>query len=821
MSKLPKRNSVFGKFWTFDSFVSSGLFEVWDALKRWGSAYSSFIYRFRSQGLRRVFVSLLDDGFTFAVIFSFGLLAFALPPFSAQGDVWNRGREYAVTFTDPDGNVIGQRGIRQNDAIALEDFPPHVIKAVLATEDARFFDHFGVDIIGTMRAIVQNARGNKNMQGGSSLTQQLAKNLFLSPERTIRRKVHEAFLALWIEARLTKPEILKLYLDRAYMGGGNYGIEAASQFYFGKSVRDVNLSEAAMLAGLFKAPTKYAPHQNIEAARQRANVVLYRMVQAGFITQGEMLKARREPATAVAQTNIDSPDWFLDQAYRDTLAILDEQGLTSDFVIEVKTTIDTKLQEASQKILNDVIDNQGPNLKFTQAASITMTPEGAVKAIIGGRDYEDSQFNRATTAARQTGSAFKPFVYLAALMHGFKPTQIVVDEPVSVGNWSPRNYSEKYAGRTTLANALAHSYNSIPVKLLLAVGKREIIKTAHDVGIEGALDTWPPMVLGTSSLTLLDITHGYSTFASGGKLSQPFTVTEIRRPNGDVIYDRAKMADPAQQVVPEEKVADLNSMLRLVVKAGTARAADLGFAPQGGKTGTNQSYRDAWYIGFTAHNVTGVWVGNDDFSPMEKVTGGMVPAPTWKRIMNVAEKNETPQGLAGIPLDNTYTAVADANFDDPALDSTAPAAAPDAPAAPDEEKVAANADAAAAPDVVDDAAAGAAEASVSTPDTADPTDAAAKAKADPLNNLFSLFEKNNPQPQPVQAPPRKPKVKPKPKSIPSNASPLVQTDPGVYQPLVLPKANTNRRSSPGFFENLFNLNDRPKRKKRKKTLFDF
>ena len=750
MAKLPKRNTVSRKFWTFDSFVSSGLFESWDATKRWGSAYSSFLFRFRLRGLRRLFVSLVDEGFTIGVIFAFGLLAIALPPFSGTGDVWNRGREYAVTFTDPDGNVIGQRGIRQNDAIALEDFPPHVIKAVLATEDARFFDHFGVDMIGTMRAIVQNSRGNGSIQGGSSLTQQVAKNLFLSPERTIRRKVHEAFLSLWIEARLSKPEILKLYLDRSYMGGGNYGIEAASQFYFGKSVRDVTLSEAAMMAGLFKAPTKYAPHQNIELARQRANVVLYRMVQSGFITQGEMLRARREPAQAVAQATTDSPDWFLDQAYRETLAVLDAQGLTSDFVIEVKTTIDTKLQESSQKILNDVIDNRGPALKFTQGASITMTPQGAIKAIIGGRDYEDSQFNRATNAARQTGSAFKPFVYLAALLKGFTPDQIVVDSPVTIGNWSPRNYTEKYAGRTTLANALARSYNSIPVKLLLAVGKRSIIKTAHDVGLEGAIDTWPPMVLGTSSLSLLDITRGYATFAGGGRLAQPYAITEIRRPNGDVIYDRASMTEPSPQVVPEEKIAELNSMLGMVVKQGTARSADLGFAPQGGKTGTNQSYRDAWYIGFTAHYVTGVWVGNDDFSPMEKVTGGMVPAPTWKRIMNVAEKNETPMGLAGLPLDKTYTAIADANFDDPALqvaDAARPAILPDGASSDIADVAIANA--ASQPAVkrvavaADDDAAGAAEASLNTLDAADLTDSQARDKADPLNNIFSLFEKEN------------------------------------------------------------------------------
>jgi penicillin-binding protein 1A len=773
VAKLPNSNPLYRFFWAFDSYVSSGVFETWDFLKRHGSAYSSFLHRFRISGLRRIFFDIIDDFATFGTVFAFCLLAYALPPFAGTGDVWNKGREYAVTFTDVNGEIIGRRGIRQDDAIALEDIPPHMIKAVLATEDARFFDHFGVDIIGTLRAIVHNARSSGGTQGGSSLTQQVAKNLFLSPERTIRRKVHEAFLSLWIEARLSKQEILKLYLDRSYLGGGNYGIEAAAQYYFGKSVRDVNLSEAAMLAGLFKAPTKYAPSANIEAAKARANVVLYRMLDSGFITQGELLQARREPAQVIAQTNIDSPDWYLDWAYKDTLAILDQQKLTSDFVIEVKTTIDLKLQTAAQKILNDVIDTQGPDYNFSQGASVTMTPEGALKAIVGGRDYEDSQFNRATSAERQPGSSFKPFVYLAALLAGYTPQSIVLDGPVSVGNWSPKNYTAKYAGRVTLTNALAHSYNSVPVRLMIDIGRPAIIKTAHDVGIQGELETWAPMVLGTSALTLMDLTHGYSTFAAGGKVSAPYTVLEIRRPNGDVIYNRQKFAEPAKQAVPEEKIAELNSMLREVVKSGTARKADLGFAPQGGKTGTNQSYRDAWFIGFTAHNVTGVWVGNDDFTPMEKVTGGLIPAPTWKRIMDVAETGQQPTSLAGIPLDDTYTAVASAQPDtnlQPVSDETG--VAPVDPASPVANTDSGTADAA--------------------------PDANGEGVAVVLNDMFSLFEKDKPQKRVVK---RRAK----------------QQD----QTLVLPSANADRYSRTRFLDGLFEGNNAPRKKRKKFTIFGF
>jgi penicillin-binding protein 1A len=765
VAHLPTRNRIFRAIWTADSVVSSTLFETWDTLKRWGSAYSSFLhYFFRISGPRRWLIDIIDDGFTIFVAFVFGLLAFALPPFSGTGDVWNQGREYAVTFTDANGTVIGQRGIRQDDAIPLEDIPPHLIKAVLATEDARFFDHFGVDVIGTVRAIVRNARSDGGRaQGGSSITQQVAKNLFLSPERTLQRKIHEAFLSLWIEARLSKEEILKLYLDRSYMGGGNYGVEAASQFYFGKSVRDITVSEGAILAGLFKAPTAYAPHINPDAARSRANVVLYRMLDAGFITQGELLQAKRTPAVIVANKDLDAPNWFLDWAYQDTLDVLDKYDLTGNYVIEVKTTVDLNLQRESQRILNAAIATQGADLKFSQASSVSMSPDGAVRAIIGGKDYEDSQFNRATDAERQSGSSYKPFVYLAALRAGWKPDQIVVDGPVTYGNWSPKNYTEKYAGRTTLASALAHSYNSIPVKIMMEVGLKAIAKATHDMGVKGELDTYAPMVLGTSELTLLDLTTGYATFAGGGKLANPYAVLEIRRPNGDVIYDRSTNLPPVQQVESEAVIGDLNKMLSAVVKQGTAKRADLGFAPQGGKTGTNQGYRDAWYIGFTAHTVTGVWVGNDDFSPMNEVTGGKVPAPLWKEIMDVAERGKTPEALAGLPLDGTYTQVAAAEpVVVPSVDET--------------------------PDVSVDTAATV---------TNDPGQ-------DVLDGMVNLFEPKK----------RFTNKREKRRKFQRNRKRFAEATPRAYQ---VPRANVRREPRNNFLDSLF----KPKQRSKRKTLFNF
>lgn len=654
MAKSPKKSNYLRMMW-LDSYVSSSVYELFDAVRRGASAYASFVHRFKLSGPKRVVIDLLDDMATFGTVACLGLLAFALPPFSGTGDVWNKGREYAITFTDENGEIIGRRGIRQDDAIPLEDIPPHLIKAALATEDARFYQHFGVDVFGTFRAIIQNARANEVVQGGSSITQQVAKNLFLSPERTIQRKVHEAFLSLWIEARLSKDEILKLYLDRSYLGGGNYGVEAAAQYYFGKSIRDVNLSEAAMLAGLFKAPSKYAPHVSMEQARARANVVLYRMLDAGFITQGQLVQARREPADLVNSPAVASPDWFLDKAYADTLALIEAKHITGDYVIEVKTTINAKLQEAAQRIINKSLDTEGPQYHATQAAVVTMATDGAVKSIVGGRDYENSQFNRATDAMRQPGSSFKPFVYLAALLNGYTPDSIVLDGPVAVGGWAPRNYTGKYGGRVSLTTALAKSYNSVPVRLSQDFGRPAIIETAHKVGLKAELETWPPMVLGTSAMTLFDITTAYGTFATGGVVIEPYTVLEIRRPNGDVIYSRAK--EPTQervQAIPEEKIAELNHMMNAVVESGTGRRALLGFTPQAGKTGTNQSYRDAWFIGYTAHYVTGVWYGNDDFTPMKNVTGGLLPAGAWHDVMLWAEQPQVGAALPGIPLEARY-----------------------------------------------------------------------------------------------------------------------------------------------------------------------
>ncbi|MBC8036282.1 MAG: hypothetical protein H7X89_03590, partial [Rhizobiales bacterium] len=444
---------------------------------------------------------------------------------------------------------------------------------------------------------------------------------------------------------------------------------------------------------------------------------------------------------------------------------IEAKHLTSEYVIEVKTTIDLKLQTAMQKIINDRLALEGPQYHATQAAAVTMAPEGAIKAIVGGRDYEVSQFNRATDALRQSGSAFKPFVYLAALLNGYTPTDIVLDGPVAVGRWAPRNYTGKYGGRTTLSNALAKSYNSVPVRLMIDIGRPAIIDTAHLVGIRGELETWAPMVLGTSSLSLLDLTSGYGTFAAGGKLTTPYTILEMRRANGDVIYRRSEdVTEPPRQVVPESKIAELNSMLKEVVKSGTGKKADLGFAPQGGKTGTNQGYRDAWYVGFTAHNVTGVWFGNDDFTPMNKVTGGLLPAPTWKSITLVAEADQKPEGLAGIPYDGSYM-------------EAAIASAGEGTPTPEESDQPVVADASASEDDVSQV----------------------------LKGMFNLFEEK-------KAAKRKSKVK----TAKAKAEPVVLSEPNAAS-----DADGEAEEQRSLLDSIFGSLNEPEKPRKKKPLFNF
>jgi penicillin-binding protein 1A len=593
-----------------------------------------FMRRFRLRGVKRLFAEVAGDVLTGATALGLLMLGLALPAFEATKTDWRGQLDYAVTFYDRYGNEIGQRGIRHDDAVPLERMPDHLIEAVLATEDRRFFEHLGIDVLGTTRALLANLEANEVVQGGSSITQQLAKNLFLSNERTLERKIKEAFLAVWLEANLSKEEILKLYLDRAYLGGGTFGVAAAAEFYFGKSVEALTLSESALLAGLFQAPARYAPHVNLPAARARANEVLSNMVEAGFVSQGQAIAARRQPAEVIRQAaNGPSPDYFLDWAFEEVKRQVPE----GDRVLFVTTTIDLALQESAEDSIEAALRQSGDRYGVEQGALVALEVGGAVRAMVGGRDYGESQFNRATDALRQPGSAFKPFVYATAMMNGYTPDSVVADAPITIGDWSPRNYTRGYSGPMTLTNALVRSINTIPVRLAQAIGRDRIVETAYAMGITSELLITRSLPLGTSEVTVLDMAGAFGTLATGGFREAPFAFTEIRNNQGEVVYGRP--ADAAGERVLEPLVVEeMNGMLVQVPEWGTGTRARLEGIPTAGKTGTTSAYRDAWFVGFTGNFVTAVWFGNDDFSAMNRMTGGLLPAETWQDFMTAAHE---------------------------------------------------------------------------------------------------------------------------------------------------------------------------------------
>jgi penicillin-binding protein 1A len=646
----------------FDARLDSGLFRSGRIAREAFERYRDFMDRFHVAGWRRwALVEPLSELATFGTGGLLLALALAVPAFRETADEdWLKKSELAVVFLDRYGNEIGSRGIKHSNAVALADFPDHLIKAVLATEDRRFYDHFGIDIAGTARALVSNARAGGVVQGGSSITQQLAKNLFLSNERTIERKVKEAFLALWLETRLTKNEIFKLYLDRAYMGGGAFGVDAAAQFYFGKSARDVNLAEAAMLAGLFKAPTKFAPHINLPAARGRANVVLDNLVDAGFMTEGQVFGARRRPAVAIDRRDESAPGYYLDYAFDEMRKLVETPAFKniSDRAFVVRTGIDLGLQRTAEDTVENMIRQFGRDYHAKQAAVVVADLEGSIRAMVGGTDYNTSQFNRATDAYRQPGSSFKPYVYATALMNGFKPTSVVVDGPVCIGNWCPQNYGRSYSGSITLTQAITHSINVVPVKLSIAMGGKDgpkagrakIVQTARRMGIKAPLPDTPSLPIGADEVTVLEHTVAYATFPNGGKAVKPHAILEVRSGAGDTIwrFDRDETKKPVQ-AIPPQVASDMAMMMNHVVEEGTAKRAMLDGIKAAGKTGTTNSYRDAWFVGYTGNFVCGVWYGNDDYSPLNRMTGGALPAQTWHEIMAYAHQGIELKQVAGLP----------------------------------------------------------------------------------------------------------------------------------------------------------------------------
>jgi penicillin-binding protein 1A len=651
-----------------DARVDSSLFKSGAASRELFERFSAFMDRFHVAGWRRLFNEAVSEGANLGTVGLVLMLALALPAFrETSDDDWLKKSDLAVTFLDRYGNEVGARGIKHNDAIPLEEYPDHLIKATIATEDRRFYDHFGIDLAGTVRALATNARAGGVVQGGSSLSQQLAKNLFLSNERTIERKVKEAFLAMWLEARLTKNEILKLYLDRAYMGGGAFGVDAAAQFYFNKSARDVTLAEAAMLAGLFKAPTKFAPHINLPAARARANVVLDNLVEAGFMTEGQVFGARRNPASVVDRRDERSPNYYLDYAFDEMKKLVETfPKSVTERVFVVRTGLDVNLQRVAEDALENSLRQFGPDYHVKQGGVVVLDLDGAVRAIVGGRDYGASQFNRATDALRQPGSSFKPYVYATALANGFKPSSVVVDAPICLGNWCPQNYGRSYSGSVTLLTAITKSINTIPIRLSLALGhgnakagRTMIAKTAHDMGIRTPLTDTPSLPIGAGEVTVLDHTGAYATFPREGKMIPAHAILEVRTGTGETIWRFDRDGPKPKQVISPEVAREMNMMMNSVVENGTARRARLDGVQVAGKTGTTNGYRDAWFMGFTGNYVCGVWFGNDDYAPMNRMTGGSLPAMTWHHIMAYAHQGIEIKPIPGVaPLQRREPLVA-------------------------------------------------------------------------------------------------------------------------------------------------------------------
>lgn len=533
----------------------------------------------------------------------------------------------SITIQSEDGTAIANYGQTFGEYISFDEMPTHLIEAILATEDRRFFYHSGMDSMGILRAMFANVRAGHIVQGGSTITQQLAKNLFLSPERTLKRKVQELLIAFELERRFTKQEILALYLNRVYLGAGTYGIDAASNRYFNKPIQEVNLSEAAMIAGLLKAPSRYSPASNKELSQKRATQVLENMVDAGVISRIRADDAKAHPAKVRTITD-DSrnayyfADWIAEQI-PNFITNLQEDIL-------VKTTLNASLQQMADKAVVRVLDTEGKKRNADQAAFLAMTPDGAIRAMVGGRNYVESQFNRVTQARRQPGSAFKMFVYGAALEMGYTPYDVEDDAPLVIGKWKPENYTQGYAGQVTLQTAFARSLNTVAVRVSESIGRWRVINFAKKLGVRSPLGDEPSLALGTSEMSPMELTTAYAHIAALGHQVVPFGILEIRSRQGELLYQH--VPEESVEVVDTHTTMMLTGMMQETVEQGTAKRARIG-RPVAGKTGTSQNYRDAWFVGFTPDIVAGVWIGNDDNSPTKGVTGGSLPAAIWHDVM--------------------------------------------------------------------------------------------------------------------------------------------------------------------------------------------
>ena len=546
-----------------------------------------------------------------------------------------------IAIRGDDGSPLANRGDTGGAAVKLADLPPYLPKAFVAIEDRRFYKHWGIDPAGIARALVANALHRGGVQGGSTLTQQLAKNVFLTQERTLSRKVQEAILAVWLEHKYTKDQILELYLNRVYFGSGSYGVEAAALHYFGHGAAKVSVAEAAMLAGLMKAPTKLAPNRNPQGAVDRAAQVVAAMRDEGYITPAAAADALAHPAHAVKEHGSGDVNYAADYV----MDMLDDTVGAVEEDIVVTTTISPALEAAGERAIGDTLNKGGARYGVSQGALVSIAPDGAIKALIGGRDYADSQFDRAVSAKRQPGSSFKPFVYLSALEAGLTPDTVREDGPITIKGWHPENYSREYFGPVSLTKALSLSLNTVAVRLGVEVGPKTVVATAHRLGITSELQPNASIALGTSEVSPLELTSAYAPFANGGIAVQPHIITKVRTTAGKVLYQRRNSA--LGRAVDPTYVGMMNAMMEETLLTGTAHKAELPGWQAAGKTGTSQDWRDAWFVGYTAKLVTGVWFGNDDGTPTRKASGGNLPVDAWSRYMKVALKGQVPAPLPG------------------------------------------------------------------------------------------------------------------------------------------------------------------------------
>ncbi|MEM9705780.1 MAG: PBP1A family penicillin-binding protein [Pseudomonadota bacterium] len=598
-------------------------------------------------------LSKLAIGFSFLSVGAAGGLALAFLVFAPReqigADLWAVNRQPAVIILDRNNERIAARGARYGRAVEAEDLPDYLIQAFLATEDRRFYRHSGVDIRGTLRAFLTNLKSGGVVEGGSTITQQLAKNLFLSPEQTYTRKIREALLALWLEGHYSKEEILSLYLNRIYLGAGAYGVEQAAKTYFGKSARDVTLSEAAILAGLPKAPSKLAPTQNPSGSERRAHEVLDNLLEIGAVDPFEVRQAKATKPVLVSDPSNKGLGYFFDYVASQSRMLVGDQN--DDLI--VTTTLDSQMQLLAEAAVSNAITTEAKLAGAEEAALIAYDITGAMRAMVGGVSYQKSQFNRATSAMRQPGSAFKPFVYAAAMENGLRPSSTFVDEPIDINGWQPANYNDRYYGRMRLTEAMARSVNSISVQVTERIGRAKVAEVAKRLGVRADVPAHPSIALGASNITLDDLTAAYIPFAAGGYVRTPYAISEIAGSDGAILYTREQ--EPEKRVLSERVVRDMNHLLYQVMHSGTGRRARLGTRRAVGKTGTTNDWRDAWFIGYTAQLTAGVWVGNDDYRGMDEITGGGLPAQIWREFMLGAHKDYPRRTVRGATPAVTYT----------------------------------------------------------------------------------------------------------------------------------------------------------------------